>query len=71
MDSITIQNTPETPLALLVERAQRNRIVGNHSKMPPFTRSEARQILSNLALQPDPNVRALFRGLHESLRAAE
>jgi hypothetical protein len=70
MKTLTIQHTPETPLELLVEQAQRNKVVGNHAKLPPFTRNEARKILANLALQPDPDVRALFRGLYESLEIA-
>lgn len=68
MKTLTLTSTPETPLALLVERAQNNRIGGNHSVHPPFTRDEARKVLANLALQPDPDVRALFRGLHASLK---
>lgn len=70
MKTLTITDTPETPLALLVEQAQRNRVMGTYTKLPPFTRNEARKILANLALQPDPDVRALFRGLYESLEIA-
>lgn len=66
--SLIITNTPETNIPLLVERAQNRRVQGNHDRGAPFTREQAREILANLALQPDPDTRALFRGLYESLK---
>lgn len=62
--SITIVSTPDTNLELLVEKAQSMR--GPYYR-PPFSSTDLHTIIANLALQPDPNVRALFRGISESL----